>query len=260
MTYGWFLIVFLIIPIVLLGWMLRHRLAKRHLTWIGALMLIALIYTTPWDNYLVATRVWWYDIDRVWGIRFGWVPLEEYLFFLLQPILTGLWTLALSWRLDTPLILPVRRRLIRWASITIGVVIWVVALIILLIGWKPGTYLGLELVWALPPILLQLVVGAHILWARRRTILLTLVTATLYLAAADGLAISSGVWTIDPGQSLGIELLGILPLEELVFFLLTNTLLIFTTHLLLAYNQMPNQLPDSLSSVWRRVLRKPLEI
>ena len=47
-------------------------------------MLLALIYTTPWDNYLVANRVWWYDPALVTGITLAWVPLEEYAFFLLQ--------------------------------------------------------------------------------------------------------------------------------------------------------------------------------
>lgn len=52
--------------------------------------MIALIYTTPWDNYLVASGVWFYDPARVWNIILGWVPLEEYIFFILQTILTGL--------------------------------------------------------------------------------------------------------------------------------------------------------------------------
>jgi len=50
---------------------------------------------------------------------------------------------------------------------------------------------------------------------------------TAYLCAADFLAIGSGTWTISPGQSLNILLGGVLPLEEVVFFLLTNTLVTF---------------------------------
>ena len=30
--------------------------------------MIAVVYTTHWDNYLVATRVWWYDPALVSGI------------------------------------------------------------------------------------------------------------------------------------------------------------------------------------------------
>jgi lycopene cyclase domain-containing protein len=60
---------------------------------------LAVIYTTPWDNYLVATRVWWYDPARVTGVTLGWVPIAEYTFFVLQTVLTGLWLVWLGRRL-----------------------------------------------------------------------------------------------------------------------------------------------------------------
>lgn len=248
MTYGWFLIVFLVVPIFLLGWVMRHDLTRRQAAWICGLMAVALVYTTPWDNYLVATHVWWYDPQRVLGVRFGWVPLEEYLFFLLQPILISLWVLALNRRRNFPSASLHSRLPIRWFCVAVGLIVWVTAVSVLISRWKPGTYLGLELAWALPPILLQLAVGAHILWARRHSVLLTLATATLYLAVADGLAISSGVWMISPEQSLGIQLAGVLPLEEMIFFILTNTLLTFAIHLLLAWEQSPSQFSDMIAS------------
>jgi lycopene cyclase domain-containing protein len=105
---------------------------------------------------------------------------------------------------------------------------------VLLAGWQPGTYLGLELAWALPPIMLQLAFGADILWHHRWPVLLTLVPTTLYLGLADTLAIRAGTWTIDPMQSLNIFLWGNLPAEEIVFFLLTNSLVTFGIVLALA--------------------------
>lgn len=91
MTYPLFLVLFLVIPIALLAFFLRRE--WRQAWWVRALIftiIVALAYTTPWDNYLVATRVWAYDPARVWNIILGWVPLEEYLFFVFQTILTGL--------------------------------------------------------------------------------------------------------------------------------------------------------------------------
>ena len=44
---------------------------------IGGHVLLAVLYTAPWDNYLVATRVWWYDPALVSGIVLGYVPIEE---------------------------------------------------------------------------------------------------------------------------------------------------------------------------------------
>jgi len=96
-----------------------------------------------------------------------------------------------------------------------------VALGYLIGGWPPATYLAITLVWALPPIGLQLIFGADILWRHIRLVLLTIIPMTIYLSAADSLAITSGTWTIDPDQSTGI-FLGSLPIEEAIFFLLTN--------------------------------------
>jgi len=94
-------------------------------------------------------------------------------------------------------------------------------------AWQSGSYLALVLVWALPPITLQLAMGADVLWQQRRAVGSALLAATLYLAAADFIAIGSGTWTIDPAQSLGLYIAGTLPVEELIFFLATNMLLVF---------------------------------
>jgi lycopene cyclase domain-containing protein len=236
MTYFGFLLRFLIIPIViLLGLLVWDRRRGREtadslrgwpIGWsIGLHVLVALIYTTPWDNYLVATNVWWYDPALVTGLTLGWVPIEEYTFFILQPILAGLWLAFWAQRLafkDTAL----RPSLRKWSVAFLGLV-WVGTAVILITRWKPGTYLALELIWAFPPIALQLGFGADILWRYRRLVFLSIVPLTLYLSFADALAINWGTWTIDPAQSLNIYLGGVLPIEEFIFFLLTNTLVTF---------------------------------
>lgn len=237
MTYFGFLGVFLAFPILLL-WGLAARDARRGRylppalktwpSWVILLthMVIAVVYTTPWDNYLVATRVWWYNPELVTGVIIGYVPIEEYTFFVLQPVLTGSWLLLLARHSPVkppPLINGLRLR--RVATLLVGI-IWLGALSILIVGWKPGTYLGLLLAWALPPVMLQLAFGADILWSHRRLVFLSIVPMTLYLSAADKLAISSGTWTINPEQSVNIFLLGRLPLEEFIFFLMTNTLIV----------------------------------
>ena len=94
-SYGQFLIVFLVVPIVGLGWLLRRRLTPAYLRAVAVLATVAFAYTTPWDNLIVALGVWSYDPSLIAGIVLGYVPLEEYLFYLLQTILTGLVLLAL---------------------------------------------------------------------------------------------------------------------------------------------------------------------
>ena len=245
MTYFSFLTIFLGIPLaILLGltWLDACRGRRLPLvlqTWspAGAVLLhvlIAVIYTTPWDNYLVATGIWYYHPQRVTGVLLGWVPIEEYTFFILQSLLTGVWLLFLARRMklsESPLAKQVRLRL---GSVLLLGFFVMLGIAILGVGWQQGAYLALILVWALPPIMIQIAWGGHILWQYRRLVLASLISATLYLSAADSLAIGSGVWTIDQQQSTAIFLFGELPLEEFVFFLATNTLLIFGIILALA--------------------------
>jgi lycopene cyclase domain-containing protein len=245
MTYFGFLALFVGLPLAILMFFtwLDHRQRRplpRMLTslpagWaLTALVLIAVIYTTPWDNYLVATEVWWYDPALVTGFTIGWVPIEEYTFFILQTILTGVWLLWLARR-----ILPARgvfrtQQSLRWGiTLPLGV-FWLLSVVILVLGWQPGTYLALILVWALPPMMVQTAFGADILWHHRRLVILGILIPTIYLGMADALAIRSGTWTISPTQTLGIFLPGSLPLEEFTFFLVTNVMIVFGITLMLA--------------------------
>jgi lycopene cyclase domain-containing protein len=233
MTYLQFLAVFVILPISLLAWLMRRHLTRYYLHRLSLLIGIALLYTTPWDNYLVAAGVWWYNPELVAGITLGWVPVEEYLFFILQPILTGLLVFYLQ-RSGFALHTPVLQRpwLRRGGTLLVGL-IWLAACAAWLSGWPPATYLALQLVWALPPLMLQLAFGLDVLWHERRWVGWALAVPTLYLSLADTLAIGAGIWTINPALSLPVSLGGILPLEEAIFFLLTNNLIVFGLVLLL---------------------------
>ena len=269
LTYGQFLALVPLPPIAgLIILVLRDR--QRHVSsekfiekheqgvsrwWLlVGLVVLAIVYTIPWDNHLIAESVWSYGASRVNGITLGWIPLEEVLFFPLQTILVGLWVLWLAPYLTadnpdrravagentvakrsqidgTATLADPRTRtrqdvapMIRWIAVAASSVAWLLGLGILLRGWRPGTYLGWELVWALPPLALQLGLGGDLLWQQRRLVLAALTPAVLYLCAADALAIHMGIWTIAPQQSLDVLLGGVLPLEELVFFLLTSAL------------------------------------
>ena len=102
MSYGQFLLIFLVIPIIVLGLILRRDLTWGYARVVGLMGLVAFGYAPPWDTLIVAQGVWSYDPNRVAGIILGWVPLEEYLFFLLQPMLAGLIVLALLTRARRP--------------------------------------------------------------------------------------------------------------------------------------------------------------
>ncbi len=236
MTYATFLLAFLLPPIALLGgWFLVGAVpVRRGLFSTAVLSLVALLYTTPWDNYLVANRLWWYAPVRVSSLVIGWVPLEEYLFFILQPIATGLWTLFVLRRTRLAGVQENPQQACRFAGAVFLTGIWAAALLALVVELQPWRYLALILIWAIPPLALQFVYGADQLWVLRRSALLAVLPPTLYLAAADALAIDAGVWTINPAYSLGLKLGGILPLEEFLFFLLTNCLIAFSLILIAA--------------------------
>ena len=255
MTYLGFLVIFLLIPIgLLIILILWDRNQGREIpaalyAWPPAAaiflhVVIAVLYTTIWDNYLVATRVWWYEPALVTGATIAYVPIEEYTFFILQPILAGLWLLLLLQRMHLPAaqtqepglasVSTSRGVWLRFGVVVIATTIWLGSIMLLASGWQPGIYMGLELVWAIPPIALQLAFGADILWRYRRLVALTIIPLTLYLSTADAIAINSGIWTINPQKSIDFLLGGILPIEEFLFFLLTNTLVTFGIILVLA--------------------------
>lgn len=245
MTYGRFLLLFLVSPILILLVGLRQRLGRRRLLSLLVLMMIALLYTTPWDNYLVANGIWWYDPAKVMGWTIGWVPIEEYLFFLLQPLLTGLLLLA-TLPVFSNARLPSQggqARGIRIGSSAALGLLWIGSLLLLAGSCDRSRYLALELAWALPPLLLQAAFGADLIARRLVPATLTLVGATLYLLAADASAIVAGIWTINPSQTLGWNPLPAVVLEEAVFFALTNALIVGALTLLEA---------EESNARWRR--------
>ncbi|WCM39501.1 MULTISPECIES: lycopene cyclase domain-containing protein [Thermus] len=213
MTYLEFHLVFLLPPLFLLLLWARPRPPR---LWAYLLMpLIALLYTTPWDNYLVWKGVWGYPEGRVL-LRLGYVPLEEYLFFLLQPLLTGAFLLRLAHRPPAP-----GPGLARVVGGGVWLLLAALGVMLLALG-GPYLYLGLILAYFAPVFVLQWAFGGDLLWAWRGPFLLGVSLPTLYLWAADFWAITrEGIWWIAPEYTLGYGVLG-LPLEEMVFFLFTN--------------------------------------
>jgi lycopene cyclase domain-containing protein len=189
--------------------------------------------------------VWWYDPELVTGITIGWVPIEEYSFFILQTFLAGLWLLFLARRMKFGTGVIVHAQQMRVISTLVLGVIWLVSVGLLVSGWAPGTYLALILVWALPPIMLQTIFGADILWRHRRLVLTALLPPLIYLSVADALAITAGTWTISPAQSFNIYLAGYLPIEEFIFFVITNVLVVFGMTLVLA-RESQSRVPAAL--------------
>ncbi len=86
-------------------------------------------------------------------------------------------------------------------------------------------YLIHLLTWALPFLVLQLALLVHHFrgrtWAVLRAVVPPALVVGTYLAVADHLAIQAGIWNFGEGRHLGLYVAGV-PLEEILFFLLTS--------------------------------------
>jgi len=230
MTYLEFLLLFVVLPtsaLIICG-LLRSRqepaqpdLQRRHWTAVLILTGIAFVWTTPWDNYLIAAGVWHSPPDRILG-TIGYVPLEEYAFFLLMPILIGaiLYLFLQKIRLHATLWRQPQKRA-RWI-VSIAALVCFSSGVILLVN-HPNSYLGLTVVWFLPPLFIQCLFDPMGIMRNAPIIVPATLLPTVYLWAADSFAIASGIWTFDSTSLSGFGM-GNLPIEEAFFFFITSLL------------------------------------
>lgn len=196
----------------------RDRLWQRALG-VAAVATIAFLYTTPWDANLIRLGVWWYG-EGVVTARVGPIPLGEYLFFVLQPLLTG----AL-FHLLSPSVSDTEPGMdaTRGTGLAVFSLLTVSGLALTTTDW--GFYLGWILMWSSPVVAFLCAVVGDVLWRIRRRVFLILSVSTGYLWLVDWYAITNGLWTIAPSLSTGLAVAG-LPIEEMAFFAVTNLLVI----------------------------------
>lgn len=226
MSYLEFHLIFILPPILLMGLTLPQPLSEMggwRAQWsVPLIALMAFSYTTPWDNYLVAREVWWYGPNRVWA-TVGFVPIEEYLFFVLQPVLTGLFFFQYlaRWKLAPRDARPRSA----WVGFLAFLALTLVGASLLASGWNRGLYMGLVLAWSAPLLAGMWLYDGKTLWAHRSTLFYTVGFPTMYLWVGDAIAIKTEIWTISSKYTLGFSPFG-LPVEEATFFLMTNLLVV----------------------------------
>jgi putative membrane protein len=119
-------------------------------------------------------------------------------------------------------------------SAFILIVSWIIFTYLFFFGEAAWTYLSITLFWALPAILMQVLFGADILWHYRKLVAWAILVPGTYLSLMDIVALKETTWSISPTQTTGVLFFGVLPLEEVVFFFITNILVIFGMTLLLS--------------------------
>lgn len=226
MTYAEFHLIFTIPITLIMFWMNGRRAAGLEpgeaYRWLAAICGIAFVYTTPWDNYLVYRNVWGYPPGRILA-TVGYVPVEEYFFFLIQPVMVGL---LYFWLRGTSRLESLCKAMPEWFRPALAGywLFWTGLGVLCLLGESERTlYAGLILAWACPVLAGISYIGAEKIWADRRRVFGSIAIASVYLWVADRTAIDLGIWWISEVYSLGIEPFG-LPLEEAGFFVVTSAL------------------------------------
>jgi lycopene cyclase domain-containing protein len=246
MTYWQFHIVFTLPLFACVLFFARNNpltFSKKGLLGTATLLFLALSYTTPWDSYLIHQEIWTYEPGRVLGTLFK-IPFEEFFFFIIQTIIGCFFSSLLLIRFKTTFShgLTVHFSQLLYVLIALAAS----ASLYFLQPMSEFRYLFLVLIWALPILFMQWLLGWSVLKAEWRTWVLGVSSLTLYFWLADSFAISKGIWAFPEGTISGIEILGLLPIEEALFFLVTNLMVVqgyilFTT---VDFNKFRLRLPS----------------
>ncbi|KAF7867333.1 hypothetical protein EAF04_005416 [Stromatinia cepivora] len=230
-------------PAITLTFVYRPFLQHIDIYKILFLISIAVVSTIPWDSYLIQRKIWTYPSNVIVGPKLFSIPVEEHFFFVIQTYNTTLLYLLLSkpifhstylWTWDSlgdkerrPWDPHVPRNTARNLGQLILMSLIVIGALLIVQNGK-GTYLGLILAWAGPfALLLWSLSYEFLIRLPYSTTLLPITLPTLYLWVVDTLALKRGTWTIETGTKSGLQLWDGLEIEEAVFFLATNILIVF---------------------------------
>jgi putative membrane protein len=239
MTYTEFLLYFTVIPIIILAFILRNDLEKSHILTLLLVSVIAFAATALWDNFAVYSGIWMFPRDKTLGIYFGYVPLEEYLFFFLQTYLTGLVQLYCLFKVRffrKQSVSEIKLRTILFPLIILASIVnfWERTNEPFKLPFGNWNYLFHLFSWAGLFVLIQYAFGRKKITQNFRLILIPTLVMTAYFSLADSISIGNGIWSFDPMQTIGTKI-GNVPLEEILFFFMTN--LLITEAMVLFLNQ-----------------------
>ncbi|KAJ1020646.1 hypothetical protein NDA16_004039 [Ustilago loliicola] len=212
----------------------RPFLTKLDRAKLTLLPVIAFVWTTPWDNLIVYNRAWFYHRHCIW-FTIGYVPIEEYFFFIIQSLISTLWcTLLTRWYLPNLYLVPTPSGSRRWGWATPALLACAGCFVVGLKMARPEThsyYFGMISWWSSLP--LALLLWGSIDFIRNMGVptglvpfALSVMGPTVYLWCSDVYALRRGTWHINEAASLNIFPIPDLPVEEMLFFFVTNLILV----------------------------------
>jgi lycopene cyclase domain-containing protein len=236
LRFHWIFNIPLLVFLVLAGW--REHLSYGAMHAMGYVLVAVFVFTTPWDNLAVRRGIWGFPPNKYQG-RIGYLPVEEYLFFLLQSLNVMFGVRALFW-LHPGWHLLINTTLTGWSWLCLAAAIpvWIV-LGQRLRQWGrergPRMNYVLHLAWFLPVIYLQWSLEPELLARHAGLLLIVTLGFGVYYTIADLVAVQTGLWFFDEKQITGVKIGGSLPWEEAAFFFLTSLLVAQSFLLLLPY-------------------------
>ena len=85
-SYIYWLIIFVLAPTAIF-WIAYPFVIKKYYRTLLLCFICALIFSIPWDIWAQKTNIWYWPANKVIGIYFLGLPLEEYLFIVFVTIL-----------------------------------------------------------------------------------------------------------------------------------------------------------------------------
>ena len=213
MNYLQFVFIFLFLPAVIIFFKFPFDSIKVRGLIIHSV--IALIYTVPWDSYLIYSKIWYYDINLITD-TFLLIPIGEYFFITLQT--------AIICSVISPKKFDYEEVSFKFSFIGIFLALILFITGIILFQFAKAKYLALILMWASFPLGVQYSFGANILLFNISIITKYLLIFSIYFSFIDTIALDR-IWFISESTSLGLKIAN-LPIEEIAFFCFTSLFLI----------------------------------
>ena len=199
----------------------------------------AIIFSSMWDSLIFSKGVFTFDQGSMLGV-FGAMPLEEWLWFIDHTTLASIVTLAVMRpQADDVLAASLRSPLRQHSPADKGAAMglaalsttgfWLTSQILMA---APGAdehllFLGV-LMGFMPPVLaLQWWFGGNVFRQRPGEMLSAIAAVSVYVLALDQLALSKGIWHLNPDYTTGLNLLGV-SIEQILVYTLTTVLVVQT--------------------------------
>lgn len=223
LNYLLFHLIFTLTPVLVLGYLyIRDKSGKKTFKQGTFLMiLLAIVYTSPWDRLLIDEGIWYYG-ENVVSLWILGIPLGEYLFFIIQTLGVSLFLYKIGYNSDKTENAGIFERPLFGLPFLL---LSLFGLWMIILGPNSTLYMGAILAWAGPVISLQWIFGGEKLLEQKKTLIKSILIPASYLWIIDKIAITKGLWILPLETRTSLEIFG-LPIEEMIFFLMTNIMVI----------------------------------